>query len=72
VTSREGSRSIITPAPHFTVAERAASGAAPRADVPRRSHGDWAPAPQRPDPVELLEEQQATAGVGRINVQSGY
>jgi hypothetical protein len=58
VTSREARRSI-TPAPYFTVAERAARGAAARADVPRRSHGDWAPSPHRPDPVELLEEQAA-------------
>jgi hypothetical protein len=58
VTSREARRSI-TPAPYFTVAKRAARGAAARADVPRRSHGDWAPSPHRPDPVELLEEQAA-------------
>jgi len=42
---------------HFAVAERAARGKATRADVPRRSHGDWEPALHRPDPVELLEEQ---------------
>ena len=45
---------------HFTVAERAARGKATRADVSRRSHGDWEPAPHRPDPVELLEEQAKT------------
>jgi len=42
---------------HFTVAERTARGKAERAEVTRASHGDWEPAPQRPDPVELLEEQ---------------
>ena len=31
-----------------------------RAEVPRSSHGDWRPAPERPDPVELLEQQAAT------------
>jgi uncharacterized protein (DUF2252 family) len=42
---------------HFTTAERAARGKAERAEVPRRVHGEWAPAPGRPDPVGLLEEQ---------------
>jgi hypothetical protein len=45
---------------HFTVAERAAHGKAARVEVPRSSHGSWQPAPHRPDPVELLEEQGAT------------
>jgi uncharacterized protein (DUF2252 family) len=42
---------------HPTPAERAARGKAARAEVPRRTHGEWEPAPHRPDPVELLEEQ---------------
>jgi uncharacterized protein (DUF2252 family) len=45
---------------HFTTAERAARGKAERAEVPRRVHGEWAPAPGRPDPVALLEEQART------------
>ena len=45
---------------HFSVAERAARGKAARAEVPRRVHGEWAPAPGRRDPVELLEEQAAS------------
>jgi uncharacterized protein (DUF2252 family) len=45
---------------HPTPAERAARGKAARAEVPRSSHGEWEPAPHRPDPVELLEEQAAT------------
>src|SRR6476659_6939264 len=45
---------------HFTVAERAARGKAARAEVPRSSHAGWEPPPQRPDPVELLEEQAQT------------
>jgi uncharacterized protein (DUF2252 family) len=40
-----------------TPAERAARGRAIRARVSRREHADWAPAPDRRDPVELLEEQ---------------
>jgi len=42
---------------HFTPAERAARGKAARGEVPRRAHAEWEPAPHRPDPVELLEEQ---------------
>jgi uncharacterized protein (DUF2252 family) len=45
---------------HFTPAERAARGKAARAEVPRRSHGEWEPPTQRPDPVELLQEQAAS------------
>src|SRR5579862_7970036 len=45
---------------HFTPGERAAHGKAARADVPRSAHGEWRPAPERPDPVALLEEQAAS------------
>ncbi len=45
---------------HFTVEERAARGKADRAEVTRKSHGEWAPVAHRPDPVELLEEQAAS------------
>jgi uncharacterized protein (DUF2252 family) len=45
---------------HFTTAERVARGKAARAEVTRRSHGEWEPAPHRPDPVELLQEQAAS------------
>src|SRR4051812_1284609 len=43
-----------------TVAERAAKGKALRSEVPRSSHGDWAPASKRPDPVALLDDQAAS------------
>lgn len=45
---------------HFTIAERVASGKAARKDVPRHIHGEWEPAPHRPDPVDLLEDQAAS------------
>ncbi len=45
--------------------ERAAAGKAARTDAPRSSHGEWAPASDRPDPVELLEAQ-ATSRVGQL------
>ena len=40
--------------------ESAERGRAARKDVPRSDHGDWAPAPDRPDPVALLDHQAAT------------
>jgi len=42
---------------HLTPAERSDKGRAARKEVPRRSHGEWQPAPDRPDPIALLEEQ---------------
>ncbi len=51
----------MTPAiPHLTLAERVASGRAERTEVPRKLHGEWQPAADRRDPVELLEEQATT------------
>jgi uncharacterized protein (DUF2252 family) len=45
--------------------ERAAAGKAARERAPRSSHGDWGPAADRPDPVELLESQAASR-VGQL------
>jgi uncharacterized protein (DUF2252 family) len=42
---------------HLTVDERLARGRAARQHAPRSSHGRWEPAPDRPDPIALLEEQ---------------
>ena len=39
--------------------ERAAAGKAARERAPRSSHGDWEPAADRPDPVDVLERQAA-------------
>jgi uncharacterized protein (DUF2252 family) len=39
------------------VEERAALGKSLRKQVPRRSHGEWAPVPDRPDPISLLQAQ---------------
>jgi uncharacterized protein (DUF2252 family) len=46
-------------------AGRAAAGKAARAQAPRSGLGEWAPASDRPDPVELLEGQ-ATSRVGQL------
>src|SRR4051812_29038785 len=45
---------------HPTCAQRTAKGKAARAGVPRSSHAEWTPAPDRPDPVAVLEEQART------------
>ena len=48
-----------------TPEERAADGKAARETAPRTSHGEWAPAADRADPVEVLEHQ-ATSRVGQL------
>ena len=48
---------IIEKAKFGTVEERLAQGRAARKAAPRRSHGAWQPAPDRPDPVKLLRAQ---------------
>ena len=53
------------PVTHLTVAERTARGKAAREQVPRRSHAAWEPTGDRPDPVDLLEEQ-ATSRVPEL------
>ena len=40
--------------------ERRKMGKALRQQVPRSIHGDWIPAPDRPDPISLLQEQDKT------------
>jgi uncharacterized protein (DUF2252 family) len=45
---------------HLTPEECVARGKAARNEVPRSSHGGWEPAVNRPDPVDLLEEQAAS------------
>ncbi len=44
----------------LTTAERMARGKTARAGVPRESHAVFDPAPDRPDPIALLEEQART------------
>ncbi len=43
-----------------TRAERSAAGKALRSKAPRTSHGGWASAADRPDPISLLEESNRT------------
>ena len=46
--------------PHLTIEERKAVGKAARSRIAREAHGTWNPAPNRPDPVALLEAQAVT------------
>ncbi|HET6171588.1 MAG TPA: DUF2252 domain-containing protein [Gaiellales bacterium] len=59
-TAETEGAAAVAPAVQLSPAERAARGKAARAEVPRGTHGEWAPAPGRPDPIELLEQQAAT------------
>ncbi len=43
-----------------TLLERKQIGKSLRQQAPRRSHGDWSPAPDRPDPISLLQAQDKT------------
>lgn len=45
---------------HLSIEERIALGKAAREQVSRKTHGEWAPAADRPDPVELIAEQATT------------
>jgi uncharacterized protein (DUF2252 family) len=53
----------VTSGPHhkvrraLTYQQRRERGRAARQKIPRSSHAAWAPAPDRPDPVDLLEAQ---------------
>lgn len=44
----------------MSLADRRRAGEAARDRVPLADHGRWRPAPDRPDPIGLLEEQAAT------------
>ena len=57
---RDGRQPKPKAIPHLTAGERAARGKAARAVAPRSGHGEWEPASDRRDPVELLEEQAAS------------
>ncbi len=56
---------------HPSRAERAARGKAMRAQVPRSSHAEWQPSPDRRDPVAILEEQGQTRVPELIPIRYG-
>ena len=48
--------------------ERQTNGKEKRKHIPRSSHGDWAPVPNRPDPINLLQAQDAGRIVAEVGV----
>ena len=56
---------------HPSVADRKAKGSDARSSTPLSSHAGWTPAADRPDPVALLEEQDATREPDLVPVQIG-
>jgi uncharacterized protein (DUF2252 family) len=56
---------------HRSVEERAAKGKGCRKDTPVNSHTGWVPAPDRPDPVALLEKQNLTREQDLVPVRHG-
>jgi uncharacterized protein (DUF2252 family) len=55
----------------LTVEERIARGKNVRTEVPRRDHGRWKPASDRPDPVALLEQQAETRVPELVPIRHG-
>jgi uncharacterized protein (DUF2252 family) len=60
-----------TRVPHLSVDERQARGTEARNQTPLATHTGWMPAADRPDPVALLEEQNATREPDLIPVRHG-
>src|SRR4051812_17223623 len=56
---------------HPTLDERSAHGVEAREHTPLESQLGWQPAPDRPDPVALLEEQNATREQDLVPVRHG-
>ena len=56
---------------HPSVEKRKAHGKDSREQVPPSSHAGWTPAADRPDPVALLEEQDATREPDLVPVRHG-
>ena len=73
LTTREGGAPFASTwrREHLTVEQRSARGRAARTEVPRSSHGPWAPASDRPDPIALLEEQAASRVPNLIPIRYG-
>ncbi len=54
-----------------TLADRRAQGSNARTATPPESHAGWAPAPDRADPVTLLEEQNQSRDADLVPVRHG-
>jgi uncharacterized protein (DUF2252 family) len=60
MTSEAAPPSTFAFGTYLSPAERMDRGKAARDALPRKAQADWAPAPHRPDPIALLEEQEQT------------
>lgn len=56
---------------YLSPSERTARGKAARAAVPRGSHGTWHPSSERPDPIDLLEQQATTRVAELVPIRYG-
>jgi uncharacterized protein (DUF2252 family) len=56
---------------HLTLEERRNTGKQARARVPRSSIEGWEPSPDRPDPVDLIEQQNASREPDLVPVRHG-
>ena len=61
----------VTAVEHPSIEERRAEGKEARKRMPPSSHAGWKPAADRPDPVALLEEQDATREPDLVPVRHG-
>ena len=63
---------MTTVAPfHLSPQERYARGRAARREVPRTSHADWEAQRDRPDPIDLLKEQERTRVPELVPIRHG-
>ncbi|MGH4030235.1 DUF2252 domain-containing protein [Actinomycetota bacterium Odt1-20B] len=56
---------------HLSAQERAALGRAARFRAPRSAHAEFAPGPDRPDPVDVLERQSASRLADLVPIRYG-
>ena len=71
VQSQDGELPPVFQPPKDTPGERWERGKAARKAAPRGSHADWQPAPDRPDPVDLLEQQAAERDPELVPIRYG-
>ncbi|MEV7834038.1 DUF2252 domain-containing protein [Streptomyces subrutilus] len=60
MTKREAPETDRAGGPRPSARERADRGRAARKRTPRSAHAEFGPSPDRPDPVDVIEEQSAT------------
>jgi uncharacterized protein (DUF2252 family) len=68
---RGGARVTISGRATLQSGESAERGRAARETTPRSAHGEWAPAPDRPDPVEVLTAQAASRHQELVPIRYG-